>query len=73
MIRYYVTVVRGRRVAYLAGPFDEREIAEMHVTAARDVAIEVDPWAWFDAFGVTEITTGQTHPKRGTLMDALGL
>lgn len=54
-VGYYATVVRGRRVGWLAGPFDTRAIAEAHVPDARREACAIDPWCDFDGFGVTRL------------------
>lgn len=70
---FYVTMVRGKRVAWLAGPFDCKLMAECHVRAAMDEAIEVDPWAHFDAFGVTKVSGPNRPLPAGVLNERLGI
>jgi hypothetical protein len=52
---FYVTMKRGARTAYLLGPYPDKATAECHVTAGSDLACQVDPFAGFDAFGVTRV------------------
>jgi hypothetical protein len=55
-IGFYVTVIRGQRVGWLAGPYATKEEAEGNVQAARNAAYEVDPATHWDAFGVTKLS-----------------
>lgn len=55
MIGFYCTMLRGDRVAWLAGPIETKEAAEARVPEARNAAIDVDGFAAFDAFGVTRL------------------
>ena len=52
---FYVTMQRNERTAYLLGPYPDKDTAESNVTAGRDLACHVDPFASFDAFGVTRV------------------
>jgi len=65
---YYVTVIRGRRVGWLAGPFSRHEDALALVEWCRRIACNLDPWCDFDAFG-TASRKGGTYPL-GTLQRA---
>ena len=60
-MKYYVTIMRGARVGRLLGPYDTKEEAEQRVPDARRLAAEVDPFAAFDAFGVTGME-GREYP-----------
>jgi hypothetical protein len=46
---FYVSVIDGPRYGLLLGPFAEHDQA--HVEAVRTKANELDPRAWFYAFG----------------------
>lgn len=48
---FYVTMKRGKRTAYLAGPFSSHEQALNTVDEAKRKAIAIDPFHDFDAFG----------------------
>lgn len=69
MKNFYVTMIRGTRVAYLAGPFKEHEAALKMVPAAREKACEVDPYAHFDAFGTASLAAD----RPGVLNKLLGV
>ena len=69
--KYYVTMIRGDRVARLAGPFDTHEEALAHVDQARKVANEVDPRSHWDAFGTSGIESDNHAP--GVLNKDLGI
>lgn len=69
--KFYVTMVRGDRVARLAGPFDTKEEAEAMKPRAQDEANKADPRSAFDAFGVSAITSEDHKP--GTLNERLGI
>ena len=51
---FYVTIVRGKRVAVLSGPYETLDDATRVIEIARQKALETDPWYWFDSFGVTK-------------------
>ena len=74
---YYVTMVRddgdrGRRVAWLAGPFrDDHAGALAMVDQARAIAEEVDPRAFWDAFGTSRVD--HFRGPTGVLNARLGL
>jgi hypothetical protein len=69
---YYVTMIRGKRVALLAGPFADHAFAKAHVRSATDEATRIDPWACFDVFGTSSLPQAQDNP-RGVLNDALNV
>jgi len=48
---FYVTIIRGRRVGWLRGPFDSHEAALAALDETASKARALDPWADFDAFG----------------------
>jgi hypothetical protein len=77
MMKFYVTMIRAQRVAWLAGPFESKAEAEAQVPAAREAAIKISEWHHFDAFGVTKIERAADAPERpwfpGKLNSALGL
>ncbi len=54
--RFYVTVVRGTKRGWLAGPFSTYALAQRKIPKVRAVASQIDPWCDFDAFGVASIT-----------------
>jgi hypothetical protein len=60
-VKYYVTIMRGARVGRLLGPYDTKEEADQRVPDARRLAAEADPFAAFDAFGVTGME-GREYP-----------
>lgn len=49
---FYVDLVRGGRIALIAGPFPSEVIARKYESPAVKKALEVDPWAHFDPHGV---------------------
>lgn len=55
--KFYVTIIRNpgpdQRVRRLLGPYDTLEEAEGHVDDARRLAVQCDPMAHFDSFGVS--------------------
>lgn len=69
--KFYVTMVRGDRVARLAGPFDTKAEADAMLPRARDEANKADPRSAFDAFGVSGVTSKDHKP--GVLNDRLGI
>jgi hypothetical protein len=68
---YYVTIVRDRRVGWLAGPFAEHGAALAMVEPARAAAEAVDPFTVFDAFGTASVASGRG--PRGALNARLGV
>lgn len=68
---YYVTMIRGNRTAFLAGPFKTHTEALAAVPGARDLACEVDPRAWWDAFGTSSLPRAPGNPV-GKLNSRLG-
>ncbi len=59
--RFYATIRRstgaGLKTGFLAGPYISLAEAEGHVSEATAKAQDADPWASFDAFGVTMADT----------------
>ena len=53
---YYVSVIDGSQKALIAGPFASHEQALLTVQSANDKACELDPKAWFYAYGTCSIT-----------------
>lgn len=53
---YYVTMKRGKRTAWLAGPFSTHEEALNNVDQAKAKAIANDPFHDFDFFGTASTT-----------------
>lgn len=51
---YYVTMIRGKRLAVLSGPYDDLATAEGKVEESHQRALEIDAYHWFDLFGVTK-------------------
>lgn len=62
MIGYYVTLQRGKRTAYLLGPFANHDDAKAAVGVAVAKANEIDPWTHFDAYGTSSITRETDAP-----------
>lgn len=56
---FYVSVVDGKRVGLLAGPFPTHKQALDLVDEARELAEEADPFACFYAFGTLSLATGK--------------
>ncbi len=69
---YYVTMVRGKRVAWLAGPFGTHTEALTRVDDAKREACRLDAWADFDAFGTSSLPRDPRNPK-GKLNSHLGI
>lgn len=59
---YYVTVVDGERVGFLAGPYRLHVNALACVDKARTIAIGIDRRAWFYAFGTCRIEHAEGNP-----------
>jgi hypothetical protein len=69
----YVTIRRGPRTCYAAGPFADPASADPWVDPVRAAAGAVDPWTWFDSFGVTRVTHPRAVFPPGRLNARLGL
>jgi hypothetical protein len=54
---FFVTVLNGRKVGWLAGPFNCRSIADQYVKRCRRMAGGDDPnnQAWWYGYGVTKV------------------
>ena len=70
-VGYYVTLRRGQRTAFLAGPFDTKAEAEKMVEPAVAEASRVDPFTHFDPHGTARIEAARL--PRGKLNARLGL
>ena len=70
-IAYYVTLRRGPRTAWLAGPFHSAEEAQAAEGRAVSLARELDPFTSFDAHGVSRLEGGALPV--GRLNEDLGL
>lgn len=68
-VGFYTTVIRGNRVGYLLGPFDDEPTARAAMPAARRLAEQVDPFTVFDAFGTCRVELRPGPLPRGKLMD----
>ena len=55
-IRFYVTMKRDSRTAWLSGPYETHAEALARVEGVRERVLRLDPWTWFDAFGTSSIT-----------------
>jgi len=51
---YYVTVIRDKKIGYLAGPYQNHQDAIDLVSVVREIATEIDPWCAFDTFGTVK-------------------
>jgi hypothetical protein len=54
--RFYVTMKRDSRTAWLSGPYETHAEALARVEEVRERVSQLDPWTWFDAFGTSSIT-----------------
>lgn len=59
---YYVTMVRGKRVAWLLGPYRTHAKALALVDAGKRLASAADPWSDFDAFGTSSLPRRPANP-----------
>ncbi|QGN55507.1 hypothetical protein [Novosphingobium sp. Gsoil 351] len=64
MRAFYVDLVRGAWLDFIAGPFGSEEIARKYQQAAVGKQVELDPWAPFDDFGVSAVSGGFCQPGR---------
>ncbi len=65
---FYVTVQSGGRTGWLLGPYSTGADAVTDIGTARRLARQADPFAWFGAFGVTQVTVPAGRPPpRGKL------
>lgn len=69
--KFYVSAIDGPRYSFLAGPFDTHKEALGLVDVARRKADEVDPRAWFCAYGTAQAPEG--YDKPGILNHLLGV
>lgn len=61
---FYAGLKRGKRRAFLAGPFLTREEANSWVGKAHELAERADPWCHFDIPGVFRVPASITTPGR---------
>lgn len=71
---YFVTAIRGKRVAFLVGPFADHETALSSVAPARALACRIDPWCDFDLFGTCSkvqdsATVGKLNRELGLFLE----
>ena len=62
MKAFYVDLVRGTKFALLAGPFPDEPTARKYEAAAAKAAMDLDPWAAFDAHGVMSLEGDNPRP-----------
>ena len=55
---FYVTVIDGPRTGFLLGPYDTHKEALDKVDRGRQLAQEVNDWAWFYAYGTASAPHG---------------
>lgn len=70
---FYVDLVRASRIALLAGPFASEELARKYEVPAVKLAMELDPWAAFDVFGVVSIDNSERPLPQGKLNAQLAI
>jgi hypothetical protein len=62
MKAFYVDIVRDKKIGLLAGPFRSEKVARKYERAAINKAMDVDPWAGFDSFGVISLDAPDYRP-----------
>lgn len=62
MKAFYVDIVRVQKIGLLAGPFPSEEIARKYERAAMNKAMDTDPWAAFDSYGVMSLKAEDYRP-----------
>ena len=67
---FYITVINGQRVGFLAGPFKTLAEAEQKVDAAKEIALQKDQWAHFYEFGCAKYANGY---REGLFNQQLGV
>ncbi|QIG73404.1 hypothetical protein EVC03_096 [Rhizobium phage RHph_Y5A] len=60
---FYVTIIRGKRVGFLLGPYPTHDQALSNVDRGKSLACAADPWADFDAFGTCKLKDENNPPK----------
>jgi hypothetical protein len=68
---YYVSIIRGRTYALMAGPFATHDEALAMVGPVRREASRIDPFTDFDAFGTCSKPCDAKN-KLGRLNDRVG-
>lgn len=61
---YYVTIIRGKRVGFLLGPYPSHEDALENVDRGRELANDADSRSVFDAFGTSRWKDLTTLPPK---------
>jgi len=69
---FYVSLIRDKRVALLAGPFATHTEALAAVDRAADAAYTIDPWSHFDLRGTCSLPRSDANPI-GKLNAILGV
>lgn len=62
MKAFYVDIVRAQKIGLLAGPFPSEAVARKYERAAMNKAMDADPWAAFDSFGVMSLDAPDYRP-----------
>jgi len=60
---YYVSVMEGPKYALLAGPYATHDEALANKQDVMNKAVELDPKAWFYAFGTASIVSEKPLPQ----------
>lgn len=61
---YYVTIIRGKRVGFLLGPYASHQESLDNVDRGRALATKADAWADFDAFGTSRWKSLDAAPPK---------
>lgn len=70
---FYVDIVRASRIGLLAGPFASEELARKYERTAMNKAMDLDPWAAFDLFGVVALDDKERPLPKGKLNDLIAI
>lgn len=68
---FYVTIKRGARTGWLAGPFPTEPEARATIPQARDIAYDIDPRSHWDLFGTAKLEAPNLPP--GSLNKKIGM
>lgn len=71
--KFYVTMKRGDKTAWLAGPYDTHIEAIDKVQLATLIANDVDPRSHWDAFGTSSIERYTNDHPQGVLNERMKL
>lgn len=61
---YYVTIIRGKRVGFLLGPYSSHQESLDNVDRGRTLAMDADGRAAFDAFGTSRWKSLESAPPK---------